>query len=95
MAIQNLATTDKYPTMAIRTEYLNDDWDSSNKYLGQESDHALLPPIAWRNSTLDKTPSKKDLSEDGKKKLCMALKEEYTSYLSIIQNAINLKQVKS
>jgi len=91
MTMQNLAATDKYPTMAIRTEYLNDDWVSANKYLGQESD-VILPSIALRNSTLHKTPVEKDLSEDGKKKLCMALKEEYASYLSIIQNAINLKQ---
>jgi len=91
MTIQNLAAIDKYPTMAIRTEHLNDDWVSSNKYLGQESD-VLSPLIVLRDSILDKNPVKKDLSEDGKKKLCMALKEEYASYLSIIQNAINLKQ---
>lgn len=41
-AIQNKAATDTYITIAIRTEHLNDDWVSSNKYLGQESD-VLLP----------------------------------------------------
>lgn len=90
---QSHAGIDAYPTMALRTEHLNTDWIASNRYLGQDGD--VLSPVKKlrdTSSTIQSSVVSKDLSKEGRKKVCIALKDEYNYYLSIIWNSINLKQ---
>ena len=75
--------------LVVRTEHQNDDWVGANQYLGQEGTISE-PTHKLRDSSAIDFPIKKDLSEEGRKKLCMALNGEYKIYLKVLAEAVNL-----
>ena len=79
------------PILAIRTEFMKDDWLSSHKWLGEE-DVAFDSVAALRNSTMTEYPVKNDVSKGGRKNLCLALKDEYRIYMRILVLAKNLSK---
>jgi len=81
----------KRPILAIRTEGLYDDWKSVNNWLGEENSTPTLI-LSLRNSTNIDYPVKKIISDDGKKKLCFALRDEYRLYLRVLVLSKNLSE---
>jgi hypothetical protein len=78
----------KLRILATRQEYLWQDWESVNLWLGQSRDTFLIP-----NQELnmrDNNKSKYNLSEIGKENLCYALEHEYKIYFQILKRAVNL-----
>lgn len=76
--------------LVVRTENLNKDWVSANKYLGQEEDTVEVPKERNNDSSQVERPVGKELSEKGRKRLCLALKTEYDLYLGMIKQAVNI-----
>ena len=74
-----------------RQEHLWYDWKKINFLLGQASD-MLIPGDDSNARDLSKMnqPVTRELSDIGKERLCKALKDEYDSYIKILQEAINL-----
>ena len=52
------------------------------------------PSVKIRDSSSYVNPVKKELNEEGRKNLCMALKREYDIYLSLLVHAKNLSSNK-
>lgn len=77
--------------LAIRTEYLNYDWISSNEYLGQEKGTVIdVGKKKSRDSSAVERPVTSELSEEGRRRICALLKIEYNVYFGILNQAANL-----
>ncbi len=76
--------------LVSRTDKLAQDWSGINRYLGQEGNITLSTKL--RDSTKHEYPIKNVLSEEGKKKLCFAMEEEYRVYLKLLRYAENLSE---
>ena len=76
--------------LALRTEYLNDDWISSNEYLGQEKETVTDLGEKVRDSSAVERPVISKLSEEGRRRICAALKMEYNVYFGILNQAANI-----
>ncbi|MGK3740236.1 MAG: hypothetical protein ACI90V_007085 [Bacillariaceae sp.] len=75
----------------IRQEYLENDWSIINKLFG-ESGVVGIPTAttSFRNISGIKLPVTRDISLEGRNKLCIALKTEYIAYFEILQKAKNI-----
>ena len=83
--------------LALRQEYLNDDWTSTNHYLGQEG-HVYFGNSSSARRVYEAMNIPKNLtvssylSVSGRKYLCLALKEEYQLYLRLLVLSRNLSR---
>lgn len=79
----------------IRQEFLWDDWRQLNKLLGQKEE-VVLPQHSsnLRNISGIALPVTRDISEDGRRKLCLALTSEFEAYCKLLQLAININDVE-
>ncbi len=77
--------------LVTRTDHMSDDWISANRYLGQEGT-IVTPDTVMRDSSKSSYPVKKELNEQGRKNLCIALKGQYQIYLSLLVHAKNLSR---
>jgi len=76
--------------LLTRTEHMVDDWISANRYLGQVGEIVTPPIKVIGDSSGIEYPVKNDLTEGGRKSLCLALANEYTIYFSLLVKAENL-----
>lgn len=76
----------------VRSHNLVEDWISVNEYLGQDRRTITYPEKKIRDSSAVTRPVSNDLSEEGRKSLCLALKREYDVYLSLIHSSENLSE---
>ena len=76
--------------LALRTEYLHDDWISSNEYLGQEKGTVTDLGEKVRDSSAVERPVRSKLSEEGRRRICAALRMEYNVYFGILNQAANI-----
>lgn len=81
--------------LVTRQEFLWDDWISTNRYLGDESE-IYIPESSERKYEEMDIPQgkrvKKTLSESGRENLCRALEKEYRVYLRLLVLAENLSR---
>jgi hypothetical protein len=76
----------------VRQEHFWDDWRSVNEMLGQTEPVAIPKDGAiQRNVSGVKAPVTRDISDEGRRKLCKALETEYTAYFKLLNRAANLK----
>ena len=75
---------------ALRQEYLWQDWTSTNRWLGDEGE--ILQGATRRNATEMAAPINMELSEGGRKNLCLALRDEYRIYLRLLVLSVNLSE---
>jgi len=81
-------------TFALRQERLWNDWTSLNQMLGQ-TETVVIPTgdkASYRNVSGWKLPVTRQISEEGRRKLCWALEPEYFAYFRFIQRARNLDE---
>ncbi len=78
--------------LSVRTEFLWTDWATANRWLGDDSVGIVKTgqKIDERNSTKVNSPVKMDLSDQGRKNLCLALESEYHLYFKVLQLSVNL-----
>ena len=78
----------------VRTEHMNDDWISANRYLGQDDPTISVPNenLRFRDSSKVRHPvgGASKLSDDGRKNICVSLREEYDVYFGVLQKAGNI-----
>lgn len=79
--------------LAVRQEFLWQDWASVNRWLGQEGE-IFNTTMTERNSTTMDVPIKIDLSKEGRRNLCLALRNEYHLYLKLLTVSKNLSEVE-
>eukprot|EP00980_Cylindrotheca_fusiformis_P004006 scaffold880_cov132-Cylindrotheca_fusiformis.AAC.2 len=79
----------------LRQEFLWDDWKALNQLLGQ-TEPVIIPSASekWRNVTGIKLPVTRDISLDGRNKLCHALQAEFMAYFRILKKAINMNKAE-
>ncbi len=77
---------------AVRTRFLKEDWLGVNEYLGQHRDSIVFPRKISRDSSTVVRPAKNEISEEGKKYLCLALRKEYDIFFSLIHSSENLSE---
>lgn len=80
----------------LRQEYLWDDWRQVNKLLGQ-TEEVVVPRDSsknLRNISGIALPVSRDISVDGRQKLCMALTTEFEAYFKLLVPALNIKQAE-
>jgi hypothetical protein len=77
--------------LVVRTKQMNDDWISANRYLGQD-DPISVPTIKIRDSTTVRRPigGALELSNEGRKNICLYLREEYYVYFGLLWKAGNI-----
>jgi len=93
-------TEPKRQLYAIRQEHLWDDWSKINSiFVGQRNDATdeqtpvVIPSgelSNQRNITGLKLPVTREISDQGRSKLCKALESEYVAYFQILQRAENM-----
>lgn len=93
-------TEPKRQLYAIRQEHLWDDWSKINSiFVGQRNDATdeqtpvIIPSgelSNQRNITGLKLPVTREISDQGRTKLCKALESEYVAYFQILQRAENI-----
>jgi hypothetical protein len=77
--------------LSVRTEFLWTDWTTANQWLGDkivQVDESKR--MDARNSTKMETGVNLNLSDQGRKNLCLALESEYNLYLKVLQLSVNL-----
>jgi hypothetical protein len=79
----------------LRQEFLWDDWKMVNQLLGQ-NEPVVIPNASadWRNITGIKLPVERDISLEGRQKLCLALESEFMSYFRILKKALNINELE-
>ena len=75
-----------------RQEHLLDDWTHINRLLGETGEIVFARETDVRNTTGMKLPVTRDLSEQGRHRLCNALVKEYKIYIEFLLHAVNLNQ---
>jgi hypothetical protein len=81
----------------VRQEHLWDDWIRINQMLGQTED-VVLPDIQVRRNVTEimtqgqAPPVTKDVSNDGRDRLCQALAPEYQAYFELLRQARNIEE---
>ncbi len=79
--------------LAIRTEFMWEDWISAHKWLGEEEGDIHIALKSKNSLSEGGNPIKdKTLSEGARKNLCLALRDEYRLYLKILVVSENLSQ---
>lgn len=76
--------------LALRTEHLWVDWKTASQKLGDGNAEVPVNPDRKRAYSLLDLPVSTELSEDGREKLCGALKDEYKAYIALLRSAVNL-----
>ena len=78
--------------LVVRTEHLNDDWISANRYLGQDDPAISVPTVKFRDSSKVKQSISdgSELSNEGRKSICIYLREEYDVYFGVLRKAGNV-----
>ena len=78
----------------IRKEHLWDDWWKVNRMFGEKQRRESIVPSsggeAERNIAGIQLPVTRDISDEGRLKLCKALELEYSVYFRILQRAENM-----
>jgi hypothetical protein len=82
---------DMKPIMVIRNEFISLDWQNINRLLGHEGQMHVAEPPPTRIGDSSMFPVGKDLSADGRTKLCKALAHDYEIYFKLLSRALNLK----
>ena len=78
----------------IRKEHLWDDWWKVNRMFGeQQRREPVVSSEVQRNITGIQLPVTRDISDQGRSKLCKALEEEYSVYFRILQRAENMDAI--
>jgi hypothetical protein len=88
----------------IRQEHLWEDWKRLNELVAADEDEKLewtnaqqdsTPVVttttSHRNITGLQLPVTRDISPEGRRKLCLALETEYAAYFRLLQLAVNMK----
>ena len=93
-------TEPKRQIYVIRQEHLWDDWSIVNNMFGRQRDDDTdeQPPViipsgelsAQRNTTDLNLPVTREISDQGRMKLCKALESEYVAYFQLLQRAENM-----
>ena len=78
--------------LAIRNEFLWQDWVSANHWLGDEGEVYYDTDLSARNSTTLNLSIDMELSEEGRRNLCVALEGEYRLYLKLLVLSVNLSE---
>lgn len=76
----------------VRQEHFWDDWTILNQMLGQ-TEPVVIPKgddASRRNVSAVKVPVTRDISDEGRRKLCKALETEYAAYFKLLIRAANL-----
>jgi hypothetical protein len=77
--------------LSVRTEFLWTDWSAANQWLGDKNAQVdESKRMDMRNSTKMETGVNLNLSDEGRKNLCLALESEYNLYLKVLQLSVNL-----
>ena len=78
--------------LVVRTDHLNDDWISANRYLGQDDPTISVPTYNVRDSSTVRRPvgGASELSNEGRKNICLYLREEYNVYFRVLRKAGNI-----
>jgi len=86
-----LPTEPKRKIYVLRQEYMWQDWKQLNKLLGQTKE-VVVPKDSsnLRNISGIALPITRNISTDGKQKLCLALKSEFEAYFQLLLLAINI-----
>lgn len=92
---ESLADKDKEDNetniLLIRNEYKWQDWIAVNEWLGQEKGTVeIYPEMHNRNSADHEMPVTREVSDEGRLFLCLALAEEYVLYFKLMQLAVNV-----
>jgi len=78
----------------IRKEHLWDDWWKVNRMFGEKQRRESIVPSSGgegeRNIAGIQLPVTRDISDEGRSKLCKALELEYSVYFRILQRAENM-----
>ena len=85
--IQSKLPVDK-PVLVLRNEFLWRDWVTANQWLG-DKEVAIFPDDHIRDFSNKTLRVNKTLSEVGRRRLCLALEQEYRAYWNIIARAVN------
>jgi len=82
------------PILAVRKEFLWNDWSSANKMFGRDGG-------AWQQSPVHE-PHERDssslplertsLTDVGRERLCNAIKDDYNTYFEVLTRAVNLEE---
>ena len=84
--------------LSIRQEYLELDWVSANLFLGDDEKNVS---VDFKNHRIyndmetgdtNRTSVSKELSDDGRESLCLALIDEYRLYLKLLVLSMNLEE---
>jgi hypothetical protein len=69
--------------LVVRTTHMNDDWVSANRYLGQDDPAISVPATKHRDSSTVPRPvgDALELSNEGRKSICVYVREEYMMYI--------------
>ena len=86
----NIHNLNNSSILLVRTEFLWRDWESANRWLGEKGE--ILSGAASRNSSSFELPISKQMSDSGRRNLCIALKDEYNLYLRLLGRAANLSE---
>ncbi|CAJ1966762.1 unnamed protein product [Cylindrotheca closterium] len=79
----------------LRQEYMWDDWRQVNKLLGQTEEVVVPRDFSnLRNVSGIVLPVTRDISVDGRQKLCVALTTEFEAYFKLLIFAININDVE-
>jgi len=76
--------------LVVRTEFMWNDFFTANRFLGQEG--RSMQHASMRNSSEFNNPVSNELSEEGRRTLCLALKREYQVYIKMLKRAENLSK---
>jgi hypothetical protein len=88
---QLLVDKNNRTVIVLRTEHLTKDWINVNQYLGQQNKETIpLPVQHLRDSANIDYRVKRQLSEEGRRNICMGLETEYRHYLTLLRRAVNL-----
>ena len=91
-------TPENATILAIRTEHLEKDWVSAEKFLAAETNDRRVAHVEFPRFNPSRNVSEKDsdLSSVGMKKLCRVLCHEIKAYVDLLERAVNLtpEQVK-
>jgi hypothetical protein len=86
----NIHNLNNSSILLVRTEFLWRDWESANRWLGGKGE--ILSGPTGRNSSSFELPISKQMSDSGRRNLCVALKDEYNLYLRLLGRAANLSE---
>jgi hypothetical protein len=77
-------------TLIVRCEHQNQDWGGVNEYLGQNRGSIMLQQHKLRDSSMAGRLVSSELSEEGRKNLCLGLRKEYETYFGMLNKAVNI-----